>query len=209
MDWADIWKIILCAVGSAGGVGAIIVCSVKFAANIIANRLSQKYEAKTQKEIEKYKSGLDNKIYISKAKFDAEFELYRSLSKSFFAMIKDTTRMIPAGYANYPVDPKDREEYENGLYDKALASTVNAQDVLNSNIPFISKDLYKQYEDLVQLCRIQLSVFEERWNLGSDLSVEERKRFSPDDFKRSRQIKEDFYTLNNNLREYLKRLDVF
>ena len=65
MDWSEIWKIVLCAVGSAGGVGAVIVCSVKFASDIIAERLSQKYEAKLQKELEQYRATLDSKRYIS------------------------------------------------------------------------------------------------------------------------------------------------
>lgn len=208
MEWADIWKIILCAVGSAGGVGAIIVGAVKFSSNIIAERLSQKYEMKMQKEIEKYKTNLDNKIYISKTKFDAEFALYRDLSKSFFAMVKDITRMIPAGYANYPADEHDRELYENSLYDKAVASTVEAQNILNSNIPFIAENFHKGYEEIIQMCRVQLGVFEERWNLGSDLPVEQKKRFSLDDFQRSRDIKDKFYMLNNELREYLAKLDV-
>ena len=75
MDWDEIWKIILCAVGSAGGIGAIIVASIKWSANIIANHLSKKYEVKVTKELEKYKTGLENKIYISKTKFDVEFAL--------------------------------------------------------------------------------------------------------------------------------------
>ena len=33
MEWSDIWKIILCAVGSAGGVGAIITGFTSVAAN--------------------------------------------------------------------------------------------------------------------------------------------------------------------------------
>ena len=144
MDWDEIWKIILCAVGSAGGIGAIIVVSIKWSANIIAKHLSKKYEVKVTKELEKYKTGLENKIYISKTKFDVEFALYRDLSKSFFTMVKDITRMIPAGLAYYPANKEDREKYENELYDKALASTVSAQDYLSSNIPFIPESLYNQ-----------------------------------------------------------------
>lgn len=81
MNWAEVGQIVLCAIGSAGGIGAIIVCTVKWSANRIADRLSKKYELKLQKEMELYKAGVENKIYISKTKFDTEFELYRRLSK--------------------------------------------------------------------------------------------------------------------------------
>lgn len=57
MNWQDVWKIELCAIASAGGIGIIIVTAIKCSANIIANRLSQKYEIKLQKELERYKMG--------------------------------------------------------------------------------------------------------------------------------------------------------
>lgn len=208
MEWEDIWKIIVCAIWSAGGIGAIIVSVIKFSSNQIAEKLSKKYEIKLQKELEKYKSNLDNKIYITKAKFDAEFILYRELSKTFFDMVKAVTRMIPTGYATYPVNKEDREKYETELYDKALSATVIAQDVLNSNIPFISENLYQQYEEIVGLCRVQLGVFEDRWNVLFLASEEEKKKFSPDDYRRSHEIKEKFFNLNKELRDYLSKLDI-
>ena len=81
MEWTDIWKIILCAVGSAGGIGAIIVGVIQFSANRIAERLSQKYEVKLQKELEQYRATLDSKRYISQVRFDKEFEMYQDLSE--------------------------------------------------------------------------------------------------------------------------------
>lgn len=208
MDWADIWKIILCAVGSAGGVGVIIMGAVKFSSNMIADRLSQKYEAKLQKELEQYKAKLDNKIYITKAKFDAEFSLYQDLTSKFFTMVKDITIMIPAGYAEYPANREDREKYENDLHDKALASAVAAQDTLNANIPFVPESLHEKYEEILSLCRTQLGVFEMRWNVGYLATEEEKKSFSHEDYQRSRDIRSKLSDLNKELREYLNKLDV-
>lgn len=56
----QIWQTVLAIIGSVGGAGAIIVAVVKFASNIIAERLSQKYETKISKELESYKAVLDN-----------------------------------------------------------------------------------------------------------------------------------------------------
>lgn len=162
MSWSDIWKIILCAIGSVGGIGAIIIAVTKFTADILAERLSQKYSIKLQKELEQYKSGLENKTYITKTKFDAEFSLYRELSKTFFEMVKDITTMIPTGYATYPADKEARKEYERILYNNAVKSTVAAQDTLNGNIPFIPDELYQKYKEIVRMCSIQLNVFERR-----------------------------------------------
>lgn len=208
LEWNDIWKIVLCAVSSAGGIGAIIILVIKFCSNFIAEQLAKKYEIKLQKDLEKYKSGLDNKIYITKAKFDAEFELYRNLSSAFFKAVKAVTTMIPAGLAYYPADKEDRKKYEEGLYDKASAATVTAQDILYCNIAFIPKELYEKYKEILHMCNIQVSVFQERWNVNYLVTQAEKERFSPEDFKRSREILDKFYQLNDELREYLSKLDV-
>ena len=83
MSWEDICKIILAALASVGGVAGLIVLAVKFASNIIADRLSQKYEIKLQKDLEEFKSNLSKKEYVSKTKFDKEFSLNRELSSAF------------------------------------------------------------------------------------------------------------------------------
>lgn len=208
MSWEDVWKIILCAISSAGGIGIVIFAIIKFSASRIAEKLSQKYEMKLQKELERYKSGLDNKIYISKTKFDVEFDLYRQLSKSFFEMVKAITTMIPVGYATYPADPNDRKEYENKLYENASKATSVAQDILNSNIPFIPEEIYEKYEEIRKLCCEQLGVFEERWNVLSFSTQKEKETFSRDDYKRSREIRDKFKLLNSDVRNYLAKLDV-
>ena len=80
-------------------------------------------------------------------------------------MAKTITTMIPSGFARYPVDPEARKEFENELYSKALQATVVAQDALFSNASFISNELYDKYDQILMLCRQQLSSFEERWNV--------------------------------------------
>ena len=82
--WDELWKVVLGVVTSVGGIGVVIVAAVKFSSDIIAKRLEEKYTLKMNKELEKYRVGLDNKVYISKTKFDTEFAIYRELSKSFF-----------------------------------------------------------------------------------------------------------------------------
>ena len=206
--WDEFWKIVLGVVASVGGIGAVIVAAVKFSADIIAKRLEEKYTLKMNKELEKYRVGLDNKIYISKTKFDTEFSIYRELSRSFFVMVRDITHMIPAGYAEYPADKEEREKYENMLYDNALKSTVTVQDFLYCNIPFIPAEFEKAYLEVLGLCREQLGVFELRWNVGYLATDAEKRKFSREDYQRSRDIKVKYDALNKAVREYLSKLDV-
>ena len=208
MTLNEIWKFALCILSSVGGIGAIIVFAVKFSADIIANKLEEKYAFKLNKELEKYKASIDNKKYISKTKFDTEFQIYRELSKKFFEAVKSITIMIPAGYATYPADKDAKKEYENGLYEKALKATVEAQDELNANIPFILDSIYSKYEEILSLCRVQLGVFEDRWNVLILSTQEEKERFDMEDYKRSRDLRDKFKLLNENIRDYLSSIDV-
>ena len=160
------------------------------------------------KELEEYKSRLDNKTYISKTKFDTEFGIYRDLSKAFFKMVRDVSIMIPIGVASYPANEEAKKEYENNLYKAAVKSCVAAQDVLSANVPFISEVLCDRYEELNKLCKIQLNVFERRWNVYYMASQEEKESFSGEDYKRTEEINEKYRQLNNEVRKYLDGLDV-
>ena len=70
MSLVDFGQIAIASIISAGGIGAIIVGTVHFSANLIADRLSKKYEAKLIQENEKYKSEISKKEYVSKTRFD-------------------------------------------------------------------------------------------------------------------------------------------
>lgn len=92
----DVWQIVLGVIASVGGIGGVILIIIKFSVNAIAKHLEERYSLKLNKELEYYKSSLDNKIYISKTKFDTEFGIYRELSKAFFEMVKNISIMIPS-----------------------------------------------------------------------------------------------------------------
>lgn len=208
MTWENVWKIVLGILASVGGIGAIILAIVKFSSNIIAKRLEERYKQGLKKELEEYKSMLSNKTYISQAKFDVEFSVFRELSKVFFEMVKDISAMIPSGYATYPADKEEKKEYENKLYKQSIKTLIIAQDVLNYNIPFIPNDLYESYNEILDLCNVQIDVFERRWNALSFASQEEKETFSHEDYNRTREINTKFKELNENIRKYLATLDV-
>ena len=204
----EVSKVVLAVLTSVGGIAGLIVLAIKISVNTIAERLEQKYALKLDKELEKYKSNLDNKIYISKAKFDTEFNIYRELSKVFFEMVKHIGIMIPSGYAKYPSDKEIKKEYEEENYSKALKATVVAQDVLNGNASFIPEDFYMGYKEVIKLCQTQLHVFERRWDIGILATQEEKETFSIDDYKRTSEISEKFDELSKSIRIYLSKLDV-
>lgn len=73
--------------------------------------------------------------------------------------------MIPDGFATYPADKEQRKEYEHNLYVEAQKSTVLAQDALYANAPFIPESFFKQYDEILGLCKRQITVLQKRWNV--------------------------------------------
>lgn len=201
----DIVEIVLGVLAGVGGISGILLAGIKLSVNTIAKRLEEKYTLRLNKELERYKSNLDNKIYISKAKFDAEFEIYRELSKAFFEMVKNISILIPTGFL-VPADPEEKKEYDKKIYKEAMESTVKAQDILNGNIPFISEEIYNAYTEILKLCRQQLNAFERRWNL-SYLSPN-KEELTTEEYERTDEINQKFSETNNKIRKYIEKLDI-
>lgn len=202
------WQMVLAVVASIGGIGAIFVAVVHFSSNIIAERLQKKYDLKLNEEFEKFKAGIDNKKYISKAKFEVEFSVYRDLSKAFFKMVMDVNTMIPEMFQHVPSDEAEREKFELENYQRAKDSIMNAQDALNSNAPFIPEAVFKKYDAVMKLCTKQLITFELRWESVNWTSDGQKEMLPVDAYKRTSEINEKFEELNNRIREYLNSLDV-
>ena len=204
----SIKETVMWLIASVGGIGFVIVACVSFCSGIIAKKLEEKYSLKLNEELEKYKANLDNKKYITKTKFDAEFALYKSLSKAFFDMVKAISIMIPQGVEYVPVDEKARDEYDMNKYNEAVKYTVIAQDELNGNAPFVPKDFFDDYEEIRKLCDIQIRVFERRWDSVQFVSEKEKKQLPHEAYERTGNINIKFEELNKKIREYLDKIDV-
>lgn len=206
MSWADVGQIATAAIISAGGIGAIIVGAVHFSASQIADRLSKSYEAKLAQELEKYKSDLSKKEYVSKTRFDTEFQIYRDLSVVFFDLVKEINALIPYGLTSKPADEKEREELENKQLQEASRLAIGAQDTLNKNAPFIPEPLYDAYDSILKKCFMQIDVIREKFNVLNMCS--DKGKPKADDYKRTNEINQEFRKNNNAIREYLASLDV-
>ena len=202
MDLFQVLSIATACIVSAGGVGGIAIAVIKFSSNIIAERISAKYENKLEQALEKYKTELSKKEYVSQVKFDAEFEIYRTLSKEFSTAVKNISLMIPDGMAYFPADEDKRKEYENNNY-------VNANNaIVMANGAFISEDLYNKYNEILALCGQQLNAFQRRYNVLYFASQEKKESYTDKEYERTTTIKEKWLELNNCVREYISKLEV-
>lgn len=208
MSWVDVGQIAVACIASAGGIGAIIIGVVKFSANRIADRMNAKFEATLSKELEKYKTELSKKEYVSKTRFDAEFSIYRELSKAFFNMARDINSLIPAGYSERPANKDDYRKYQEECWHASSQSLQTAQESLVQNAPFISEELYNDFLELVTLSRLQISAYTKRFNVLYLAPQEEKESYTAEDYKRAREISQKFDALNKKIRNYLASLDV-
>lgn len=193
---------------SAGGVGAIVWLVVKTTGDRIAERLSKKYEAKLAQELERYKTQLSKKEYVSKTRFDTEFCTYREINKRFFSMVKDISILVPNGLTWVPADKEDQYKVFIEHYNSARKSTVDAQDYLYSVAAFIPENIFSEYQHLWNLCRRQISTSEIIINSSSVLGVHSKKEFDTDDYKRTSEINDKWLDLNKTIREYLFSLEI-
>lgn len=208
MSWNDVWKIIISAVMSVGGVSAIIVIAIKFAANTLARRLEERYTLKLNKSLEEFKSGLEKKNYISQVRFDKEFEMYQELSSSFANLIQVVNELIPCGVVYKSSNEEIRRKEEEDIFQSLANAFLKAREILNANIPFISKDFYKHYEELLELSNKQINAYIKRFNIFDSRPLREKEQFSDDDYSRTKEINKSWKRLNEEIREYLQSLDV-
>lgn len=206
MSWAEVGQIAATAIVSAGGVGFVVYCAVKSCVKYIADALAKKYEAKLAQELEKYKSDLSKKEYVSKTRFDTEFQIYRDLSIAFFDLVKEVNALIPYGMTLRPADKQEREKLENKQLQEASRIAHDAQDTLNKNAPFIPEPFYDAYDSILRKCFIQIDVIREKFNVGNMCPDKGKPKF--EDYCRTNEINQDFRNNNNAIREYLASLDV-
>lgn len=208
MSWSDVVGIVITAIASVGGIGAIIVWIIKFLANKIAERISKNFQETLDEKLEKYKSELSKKEYVSKTKFDTEFILYRELSSAFAEMVKCVSILIPSGLTKVPSDKKEHLNYEKKCYESASPAFIKAQDTLNANIPFITEDIYEGYKELLALALMQLNEYEQRFVVTDLRPQSEKESFSDKAYARTEELNKKWIKLNQKIREYISTLDV-
>ncbi len=189
-------------VGLLSGTGGIFL-AVKFFSNAILSIALKNIDLKNAKELEQLKINLLNKDYISKTRFDIEFQLYRELSGLFFELVKNVQIIIPNSISYQPEDVNERK----AMHDSAVKSLNNVREILYKNAPFIPEERFNKYMEVMQECHGQIVIHE----------LDIRARRSPlnkegiiktEHFVKTGEIVKAYNALNNDLRVYLSKLDV-
>lgn len=204
--------IVISSIISAGGIGGIVIATIKFSSNIIADRLSKKYENELERALVRYKTELNKKEYVSRTRFDAEFSIYNELSEKNISMVfavNDATKIVQGEqYSDEEIDLK-LSQLQNIIDDSKLTNTRYA--------PFINEQIFREFCSLQEksqeiLILIKMWIMNKRGEHYIVINGSEKYHEQPEVqyaiIDKQKELKGNSEKLLNKLREYLSNLDV-
>ena len=184
-----IMEVALACVISAGGIGGIIIAVVKLSVASIEKRFERKYTEK----FAVFKSDIDKKQYISQVRFDAEFEIYKQLSRKYGELVLQI--MVKASNIDkYKLD--DMQDKEMGEINYLAYQAVS---VLYSSAPFIQEDIYNDFLNIYEMSRKLLV----QWGEEQKSSTNETKN----DVCEANEIYQKYNDTIVKVREYTSKLE--
>ena len=184
-----IMEVALACVISAGGIGGIIIAVVKLSVASIEKRFERKYTEK----FAVFQSDIDKKQYTSQVRFDAEFEIYKQLSRKYGELVLQI--MVKASNIDkYKLDHmQDKEMGEiNYLAYQAVSE-------LYSSAPFIQEDIYNDFLNIYEMSRKLLV----QWGEEQRSSTNETKN----DVCEANEIYQKYNDTIVKVREYTSKLE--
>lgn len=181
-----IMEVALACVISAGG---IIIAVVKLSVASIEKRFERKYTEK----FAVFKSDIDKKQYISQVRFDAEFEIYKQLSRKYGELVLQI--MVKASNIDkYKLD--DMQDKEMGEINYLAYQAVSE---LYSSAPFIQEDIYNDFLNIYEMSRKLLV----QWGEEQRSSTNETKN----DVCEANEIYQKYNDTIVKVREYTSKLE--
>jgi len=209
-SWTDIVKIVAGVIAALGGGGAIVAGLSSWLGKVWADRLMVKETAKFREDLERLTKQLERKNYVSKVRFDAEFAIYQELSKVFFDVVVAQNDLFT--YYQFDVSLPDKtaqQELCKKRYEAARIAYNSAIASLHKNSPFIDKDFFERFNDILRDIKRQLLHYPSFY-VADDAAETKRecKKLFDECSQKTNEIDDRMKNLCADLREYLKTLDV-
>ena len=180
MNW---WQSLLIAL-----VPAIIIAFISWL-------ISHTQIKNAKKELkEKYEN--ENKLYISKTRFNLEFGIYKEISESLVALAMNTITL-------FPIDD-DKSIAGVDYFEKTVVLLNTATEVNNKYAIFIINEWYEKFTYITNLCRLKVEAYKDKIINQFHISNEKEKECC----ERTQQIKDAFDELVFELRTHINTLGV-
>ena len=207
---SEFWLTIFGILGSVGVGGAIVAGLSSWLGKVWANRLMAEEKAKYEKELERLTKQLERKNYVSKVRFDAEFTIYKELSQVFFDLIVVQNDLFTFYKMDHlPQDDAEKKKLYEERYEIARRAYNSAMNLLHKNTPFITLEFFEQFNNILRNVKLQLLHYSSFY-INDDCAETKRecKNLFEECSQRTNDINEQMKNLFDDLREYLKTLDV-
>lgn len=229
--WSIVAKYAFEFIVQAGGVVTAVLALAKFFGTHIMESLLLKKKQLLEKDTERYKTELDKKVYVSKVKFDKEFEIYQELSEKNLSMvyaIGELLQFVIYIICIYSLPEKDRNVDQEPMYDpekrqkkadylhKKACSKLNRADFSDKKYaPFIKKEIYEKYRELYDIAKHIFTLFgywkdDNNVNLSitiSDKKYNGKKDFEEDIISKQKELSDLSNRILDQLRNYLEKLE--
>lgn len=233
MDLNSVAETALTVICSTVGVSFVLKSIFTTSLNNLSDRLTQNHQATLDKQIaahqleldkriETHKSGLDTKTYISKIRFDKEFEVYVELAEKFNDLAYNIANLV------YILNHQNDEAIINSLkiktVDKVEVELNDFMHTYNRYTPFVSTDIYEALREFHISAIKLLFLFTATqkmhpinnsitYDIGHDVFAEPlvgiTRKEAIQQFKDiSEELHEKRHALNGLIREHLNSLDV-
>ena len=176
----------------------------------IRNLVVKKFQLSFDKALENRKAINDRKNYISRTRFDKEFETYQVLSEKQISLVYDCGESVIRARGNY----ENGEECE-GFFEQFSVHLNDADICLKRYAPFISKQIFEKYRTLdrkaTQLLKLSFVSFQAR-DKGSNFNFNGQQYTRESSLRVIETMQKEISTLSDDIieyvREYLNSLDV-
>ena len=182
-------EIALACVVSAGGVGGIIIAIVKLSVASIEKRFERKYTER----FAIFQSDIDKKKYISQVRFDAEFEIYKQLSRKYGELVLQ----IIVKASN--MDKCKLDDIQNEEIGKINYLAYQAVSELYSSAPFIQENIYNDFLNIYEMSRKLLVQWSEEQRYSEDKTI--------NNVCQANEIYEKYNSTIVKVREYTSKLE--
>lgn len=176
----------------------------------IRDLVVKQFQLSFDKALENRKAINDRKNYISKTRFDKEFETYQVLSEKQISLVYDCGESVIRTRGNY----ENSEECE-GFFEQFSVHLNDADICLKRYAPFISKQIFEKYRTLdrkaTQLLKLSFVRFQAR-DEGGNFNFNGQQYTRESSLKAIETMQKEISTLSDDIieyvREYLNSLDV-
>lgn len=169
---------------------------------VLRDFLVSKFKLSLDKQLEKSKAANERKNYVSKVRFDAEFEIYRSLSKAFNNLLNNLAMLYNRRF-EIPISQNEKNKYIDDLISDCADSYTKACNTLWENAPFISEEIYEYYfEILIECHRLHVQACQ-----FYGVILPRIAKIDDNTYEKMNGTEQKMLNLNKIIREYLYSLE--